>query len=247
MSRLAKRFLLLAAMLGMTGVILTGCTSIDSGSVNNAGPSAVSQDNTQNTQEQSTQEQPAAGENAEDTAGNDGTTSQTAEQPSAQLPDADQDSLATYDEMNQAGDAPILSDDGDILLEEESESGGDSDIGQGSYAGGDDTAGQTGEGSGDTAIGAEEFSGTFSKADGSESVVLSLDNDTVLSFSFAVCGISGTASADRTSAVYQGDDGYTVTFSVSGDILTVTVGGEDAASSPVNGTYYRQYDETEQG
>ncbi len=255
MRRLSERVFLLAAMLGMTGLILTGCTSIDSDNVNTAGTAAVSQDNTQNTQEQNTQ-QPASG--TADPAGGDSTSenasaaSQTsAPQTDAQLPDADQDNITTYDEMSQAGDPPILSDDEEVDLEEESGEEDDYEIGQGAYVEGDDTeasAAQTGQAdaSGDQAVGAQEFSGTFSKADESESVVLSMDNDTVLSFSFAACGISGTAEADRTSAVYQGDDGYTITFAVSGDVLTVTVGGDDSASSPINGTYYRASgDETE--
>ena len=40
--------------------------------------------------------------------------------------------------------------------------------------------------------------------------------------------------------MYKGDDDYTITFSVSGDILKVTVGGDDASQSAINGTYYRE-------
>ena len=94
--------------------------------------------------------------------------------------------------------------------------------------------------SSDTQQGVDQFTGSFSKEDDSESVTLSLNNDTDLSFSFASCGIHGSAQVSGQTAVYKGDDDYTITFSVSGDILKVTVGGDDASQSAINGTYYRE-------
>lgn len=88
--------------------------------------------------------------------------------------------------------------------------------------------------------GTEPFSGTFTKPDGSESVTITLENDTSMDFAFSTSQISGSADVASTDAVYYGDDGYTISFSVSGDTLTVTVGGEDGSESPLNGAYTRQ-------
>ena len=50
------------------------------------------------------------------------------------------------------------------------------------------------------------------------------------------------AQASGTTAVYQGDDGYTVSFDVAGDMLAVTVSGEGGEESLMNGIYYRVVD-----
>ena len=72
--------------------------------------------------------------------------------------------------------------------------------------------------------------------------MLSIVNDSQISFQFRASGISGTAQADGNTAVYQGDDGYSVTFDAAGDTLAVTVGGEGGSESPMNGIYYRVLD-----
>ncbi len=84
----------------------------------------------------------------------------------------------------------------------------------------------------------ELFNGEFEKSDGSESVQFSIA-DGVLHFAFETSLIASTADADGKTAVYNGEDGYSITFDVAGDTLGVVVDGEDAQNSPINGIYYR--------
>ncbi len=84
----------------------------------------------------------------------------------------------------------------------------------------------------------ELFNGEFEKSDGSESVQISIV-DGVLHFAFEESLIASTADADGNTAVYSGEDGYSITFDVAGDTLGVMVDGEDAQNSPINGIYYR--------
>ena len=67
-------------------------------------------------------------------------------------------------------------------------------------------------------------------------------NDSQISFQFQTSGIGAMAQASGTTAVYQGDDGYTVSFDVAGDMLAVTVSGEGGEESLMNGIYYRVVD-----
>ena len=85
----------------------------------------------------------------------------------------------------------------------------------------------------------EEFTGEFEKTDGSESVVIMLEQDNLISFRFSESMINGNAQTEGSNAVYQGDDGYTITFNVAGDTLMVEVGGEDAETNNMNGIYMR--------
>ena len=76
-----------------------------------------------------------------------------------------------------------------------------------------------------------------------ESVSISLDQDTAMTFIFAQSGINGTADVSGNTAVYHGDDDYQIVFTVSGDDLSVqaaTGDGQDAAEATVNGDYTRQ-------
>lgn len=88
----------------------------------------------------------------------------------------------------------------------------------------------------------ETFSGEYEKSDGEESVTISLVNDNQITFQFRESGIGGSAQASGSSAVYYGDDGYTITFDSTESTLAVSVGGEDAESSAMNGIYYRVVD-----
>ncbi len=88
----------------------------------------------------------------------------------------------------------------------------------------------------------ESFGGEFEKSDGEESVVISIVNDSQISFQFMTSGIGAMAEANGSTAVYQGDDGYTVSFDVAGDMLAVTVSGEGGEESLMNGIYYRVVD-----
>ena len=88
----------------------------------------------------------------------------------------------------------------------------------------------------------ESFGGEFEKSDGEESVVITIVNDSQISFQFQTSGIGAMAQASGNTAVYQGDDGYTLSFDVAGDMLAVTVSGEGGEESLMNGIYYRVVD-----
>ena len=92
------------------------------------------------------------------------------------------------------------------------------------------------------AAASEALSGEFEKSDGEESVVLSLAGSSQVSFQFRTSGIGASAQAGGNTAVYYGDDGYSITFDVAGDTLAVTVSGEGGSESPMNGIYYRVLD-----
>ena len=226
--RYVKFGVLLGAVLSLTGVLLSGCTSTQSGNLSSGSqtPAAQGGSATQSaTSSGSADARPDLVLSSAD--GQSGTTNQTSQpstsqnaqnttqpQTSAASGTADRGDIVTYDEQHQNG------------AEDDTPSVYDAD------ADDDDSS--------DTLQGVDQFTGSFSKEDDSESVTLSLDNDTDLSFSFASCGIHGNAQVSGQTAVYTGDDDYTITFSVSGDVLRVTVGGDDASQSAINGTYYRE-------
>ncbi|MBP3872092.1 MAG: hypothetical protein J6E32_00100, partial [Lachnospiraceae bacterium] len=91
----------------------------------------------------------------------------------------------------------------------------------------------------DAAAAAEAFSGEYTRSDGEETVAIDLVNDNEIRFQFLSSGIGAYAPATGNTAVYNGEDGYTITFEVDGDTLAVSVGGEGGASSPMNGIYFR--------
>ena len=220
MKQSIRRYLLLAAVCGLTGALVSGCTSTQSGSLNNGAqaPSSSGSLSSQSSGAEAGQSQGTAGEITLPSADDD--------QSSASAEDS-QGSGTSYDQASSAQDNSGESQPDIVTYDEQNQNGSDPQ----STVPADNT---------DESL--DEFTGSFSKADNSESVVLSLDNDTVLTFGFSVCGINGTAKAAGNTDVYNGDDGYTITFAVAGDTLTVTVGGDDAASSPINGTYIRNPD-----
>ena len=93
----------------------------------------------------------------------------------------------------------------------------------------------------------KDFTGTFEKSDGTEKVTITLVNDKKLTFVFRTSMINGSAKVTGTKALYLGDDDYSITFDVADDTLIVTVDGEDAQQSSMNGVYFRDLgdDETE--
>lgn len=93
----------------------------------------------------------------------------------------------------------------------------------------------------------KDFTGTFEKSDGTEKVTITLVNDKKLTFVFRTSMINGSAKVTGSKALYVGDDDYSITFDVAGDTLIVTVDGEDAQQSSMNGVYFRDLgdDETE--
>lgn len=228
--RYVKYGVLLGAVLSLTGVLLSGCTSTQSGNLSSGSQTPAAQGGSAT--------QSAASSGSADTRpdlvlssadGQTGTTDQSG-QPSAGQAAQNTQGTAQGQTSNGSGTA----DRGDIVTyDEQHQNGDDADTPSVYDADADDD-------SSDTQQGVDQFTGSFSKEDDSESVTLSFDNDTDLSFSFASCGIHGNAQVSGQTAVYTGDDDYTITFSVSGDILTVTVGGDDASQSAINGTYYRE-------
>ncbi len=93
----------------------------------------------------------------------------------------------------------------------------------------------------------EDFNGTFEKSDGTEKVTITLVNDNQLTFVFRTSMINGSAKVTGSKALYLGDDDYKIIFDVADDTLLVTVDGEDAQQSVMNGVYFRDQndDETE--
>ena len=89
----------------------------------------------------------------------------------------------------------------------------------------------------------EGFNGSFEKSDGEEKVKITVESSDKIRFVFRSSMINGTAKITGNTAVYNGDDNYTITFDVAEDILMVTVDGEDAELSQMNGIYYRDYGE----
>ena len=72
--------------------------------------------------------------------------------------------------------------------------------------------------------------------------MISLVNDNQISFQFQTSGIGAMAEATGNTAVYEGDDGYILSFDLAGDMLAVSVSGEGGKRSPVSGIYYRVVD-----
>lgn len=236
----SKKVFRLAIVLAVTGMVLTGCTSADSQLLDNS-----SQSGQDTSAQQNSDSTPASDQSqASDNSGN--TDSQ-----------ADRGDIITYDELNQSGDDPVPSDSGDAAGENDASSDLEIDlssqdtgetsaapVSDGTVSSGNNSSvssdsGYDANGSSGQLSGVDQFTGSFTKDDESESVTLVMENDTVLSFAFSVCGISGTANVTGSSAVYHGDDDYTITFAIAGDDLDVIVGGDDADQSPINGTYLR--------
>ena len=79
----------------------------------------------------------------------------------------------------------------------------------------------------------ESVSGEFEKSDGTESVVLSLMNDNEISFQFRESGIGAYAQASGSTAVYTGDDGYSILLDDAGATLADLNGREERAKTPI--------------
>lgn len=92
---------------------------------------------------------------------------------------------------------------------------------------------------GGTAYVEESFTGVYIKRDGEETVEIAFSNDNQITFLFESSGISGSAQIDGNRATYYGDDGYSITFDIAGDVLGIAVGGEGGEQSSMNGVYDR--------
>ena len=147
-----------------------------------------------------------------------GTASQTADNGQAAAQNEDADAAEADGEQDDASDDVVVSDDEAA----EGMDDGDSDE----------------ENNEDGAV-SDIWTGTFNSASG-ESVSITLEEPESFSFSFAVSGIAGQASVTGDTAVFQGEDNYTVTFSLSGDTLTVSSTDGQNEGSAMDGTYDRQ-------
>jgi hypothetical protein len=148
-------------------------------------------------------------------SGNGGTSSQTAEGSQA----AAQDDGADAAEDDESSDDVVVTDE---QAAEGMDDGGDSDD----------------ENNEDGAV-SDSWTGSYNSASG-ESVSITLEEPETISFSFTNSGIAGQASVSGNTAVFQGEDNYTVTFSVSGDTLTVSSTDGENEGSAMDGTYDRQ-------
>ncbi|MCR5160174.1 MAG: hypothetical protein K6C06_00225 [Lachnospiraceae bacterium] len=150
-------------------------------------------------------------------SGNGAASSQTSDSGQA-APDDGSDDASGSDEQDEASDDVVVSDD----QAAEGMDAGDSDD----------------ENNEDGAV-SDSWTGTFNCASG-ESVSITLEEPETFSFSFASSGIAGQASVSGDTAVFHGEDNYTVTFSLSGDTLTVSSTDGENEGSAMDGTYDRQ-------
>lgn len=94
-----------------------------------------------------------------------------------------------------------------------------------------------------TENGADEgWSGTYVSESG-ETLTVSINDISSITFAFTNAGISGTAKLDGSQAIYYGDDHHQAVFEYSGGNITVEVVSEedfDTSGSPLNGVYARQ-------
>lgn len=228
-----RKFLLIVISAALSGAMLTGCTSsqssnlqgynstsASSGSAGQAASGAQSADPSASGQDASGQA--ASGQAA---SGQDASAQASGQAVSGQ--DASAQEQAASGQASGGSSAQSVDGQGIATYDEEHQNG--DDLPGSVYDADEEEAAEM----------RENFTGSFSKADDSESVTLNFSNDTAVDFSFRVSGIHGSAVVDGSKAVYTGDDDYTITFTPSQSSLTVEVGGDDAASSPLNGTYER--------
>lgn len=86
------------------------------------------------------------------------------------------------------------------------------------------------------------FSGEYTRSDGGESVTVALMDSSTISFVFANSGISASAAINGNTAVYNGDDGYSITFDFASTTLGVMTSSPDGGASTVDGIYNRVLD-----
>ncbi len=86
----------------------------------------------------------------------------------------------------------------------------------------------------------EVFSGEYNRSDGTESVIVSLVDGSTVSFAFSASGISSLAQVTGSNtAVYEGEDGYVITFDFAGTTLGVSTASPDGSGSSMDGIYER--------
>lgn len=244
--RQIKQYLSVAAAAALTACLLFGCTKADVGSSSQSASNGAGSVG-QSTVTGSALAGAGSGTASESAASAPGQDASVAKGTVVQTPDADQSSgqgkgtvssgtsqnaqnvsgTTTPAASSQTASAPALSTPETAAAVTQPQEGAQAPVQ-------DIPAFDTGAGYAE-----ESFSGEFVKSDGTESVVIALINDNQISFQFLNSGIGSTAQASGGSAVYYGDDGYSISFDVAGDSLGVIVGGEGAEGSVMNGIYYR--------
>lgn len=240
----------LAGMIAIVSICLTGCTMAGSGS-SQAGSGAASgtQNGASTVQNLSglgtgntasgSASQNAASSQSGSSAGQSSASGTSSGSGGASAPGTSQ--KTDYDISSQTG--------GDTPQQQQQLSGtttagsvtgqsqkDDSQSESGDYSLDDQGAGASNDKLPDSAV----FEGQYAKEDKSETVTLIAQGDNTVSFEFAQSGIYGTAKmSGMTEAQYDGDDGYKIIFAKSGTTVTVTVSGDDADASSLNGTYWQ--------
>lgn len=82
-----------------------------------------------------------------------------------------------------------------------------------------------------------------SDAEPSETIDITYPDEEHIHFTFKNAGISGLAEIKGNQAVYRGDDHFVIVFSVSGNLIDISITNEedfDGSDSPMNGTYIKQ-------
>ena len=89
--------------------------------------------------------------------------------------------------------------------------------------------------------GEEGWDGSFVNGDG-ETLTITQSDEQTISFSFAVSGISGSASINGDEAFYNGDDGTNVVFENAGGSMEVSVTDSEgqSISATISGSFMRQ-------
>ena len=86
------------------------------------------------------------------------------------------------------------------------------------------------------------WNGTYVSEEG-ETLTIEAQDDSTISFSFLNSGIASTANVEGMGANYDGDDNMDVAFTLTGDVIGVSVMNVEtgeAEVSAITGTYQRQ-------
>ncbi len=238
-----KRYLSLFSVLALTAGVLIGCTRADSGiSTQNAsgsqgtvgqstveggtlaGAGSQQQSDGQTSTAAASDQTSASGSQAQEVSGQttqnvSGTTTQTADTSQSSGTGQAQTNAQAAAEAQPAADVQSVSDQSQeepVVITNEQ-------------------------------MAAEEalpdiFSGEYIRSDGGESVTVGLMSGNVISFAFANSGISSTAQISGNTAVYSGDDGYSIYFDFAGNTLGVSASSPDGGQSSMDGIYDRVVD-----
>ncbi len=225
-----KRYMSIFSAVALSACLLIGCTRADSGS-SSQNAAATQTAAGQSTVQGKTSEQSLAGAGSQNQTNSStavkettsqSTSTQAVDDKSAQTAQTAQSVSGTTTQTAPAASTqPAVQEtapsqyDSDLLTDEEMDAEG---------------------------APSEIYSGEYIRSDGEESVIISLMDGAAVSFSFVNSGISSTAQINGTTAVYNGDDGYTITFDFSINTLGVSTSSPDGEGSMMDGIYSRIQD-----